>query len=525
MLANYLSPQAYQLLQVERLRRQARMDAPTDCRGWLPAMYPRLFSIPFGEHHAEFWEWVWGITEDAEPPPFVAIWPRGGGKSTGAEGAVVAVGHRRVRHYIWYVRETQEQADRSVENIAAMLEAENLPRYDPQLADRALSKYGHSRGWRRNRLRTASGLTVDAMGLDTAKRGGKVEERRPEMIIFDDIDGKQDTLATTTKKEEIITHDILPAGALGNLAALFIQNLIIPEGVAARLAGIATQEADYLINRIVSGPFPAIKDVAYDQDDTGRHYISAGTPIWEGQNLSIAQLQMDQMGFTAFRREVQQEVELTGGMYDNVEFRHCERHEIPGLVRTVVWVDPAVTATDQSDSMGIQADGISNKGILYRLYSWEGITSPEDALRRAIDIAVEVKAQHVGVETDQGGDTWYSVYNKVAEELRRTGKLKYQAIPPMVEEKAGAGHGPKTHRGSQMLVDYELGKVVHVIGTHTRLEISLRRFPRKPLDLADAAYWAWWDLRKAVSLPKKQAEQKSKWNAQDASGGSRWKRY
>ena len=56
---------------------------------------------------------------------------------------------------------------------------------------------------------------------------------------------------------------------------------------------------------------------------------------------------------------------------------------------------------------------------------------------------------------------------------------------------AGAGRGSKGARNQRMLVDYELGKVVHVIGTHKMLERALKRFPNKPLDAADVAYWGW----------------------------------
>ncbi len=46
-----------------------------------------------------------------------------------------------------------------------------------------------------------------------------------------------------------------------------------------------------------------------------------------------------------------------------------------------------------------------------------------------------------------------------------------------------------------MLASYERGQIVHVRGTHTVLERALKRFGvRKPYDLADSAYWAWYDL-------------------------------
>jgi phage terminase large subunit-like protein len=165
------------------------------------------------------------------------------------------------------------------------------------------------------------------------------------------------------------------------------------------------------------------------------------------------------------------------------------------LERVVVWVDPAVTSTDQSDAHGIQADGIADD-IIYRLYSWEGRTSPDDVIRRAILKAVELGAECVGVETDQGGDTWQSVYDRVWDALVTAGAIPDGAPKPLFrQEKAGAGHGPKAHRASQMLAAYERGEIVHVVGTHGPLEAGLRRFPlTKPFDLADAAYWAWHDL-------------------------------
>ena len=69
--------------------------------------------------------------------------------------------------------------------------------------------------------------------------------------------------------------------------------------------------------------------------------------------------------------------------------------------------------------------------------------------------------------------------------------------PDFRQAKAGAGHGPKAHRASLMLADYEKARFIHVIGTHELLERALRRYLlRKPFDLVDAAYWSWNDLRK-----------------------------
>jgi hypothetical protein len=63
-------------------------------------------------------------------------------------------------------------------------------------------------------------------------------------------------------------------------------------------------------------------------------------------------------------------------------------------------------------------------------------------------------------------------------------------FPAFLSEKAGS-IGSKVARNKLMLVDYEHFNVVHVLGTHNTLDRALRRFPIKPLDLADAAFWSW----------------------------------
>lgn len=451
---------------------------------WLLTLFPGMFAAPhFAQHHLELWEWAWSLTPGVRPQPFVAIWPRGAAKSTTAELAVVALGARKLRRYGLYVCNTQEQADDHVANIAGLLEARTVELFYPELASRALSKYGHAKGWRRNRVRTASGLTVDAMGLDSAARGAKVDDDRPSFMVFDDLDSEQDTVATTGKKIRTLTRKLIPAGA-PDLAILAIQNLVHENSIFAQLSD---GRADFMLDRVVSGPVAAVDGLTYVQRD-GRFVLTGGEPTWLGMPLARCQEMVDDMGLTAFLAECQHDVEAPpGGMYSHLEWQRCTWAEVPKLRRKVVWVDPAVTDTDDSDSYAIQADGLGVDGKLYRLFSWEQRTSPDDALRRAIAKANELGAESVGVETDQGGDTWRSVYEKVA--------AGFDRVPRFRADKAGAGHGGKVERSARMLAEYERGNVVHVEGTHLTLERALRRFPKtKPFDLADAAYWGWSDL-------------------------------
>lgn len=477
---------------------------PQEYWAWLRTFFPGYVVYELGPHHRLFWEHVDGMPLSARPPAFVGVWARGGAKSTSGEMAVVYCGARRRRKYCLYVSGTQEQADDHVANIGGMLEGDLMAQYYPALVDRKVGKHGTVRGWRRNRLWTRDGLIVDALGLDTAARGKKLEQQRPDLIVLDDIDDTEDTAETTRKKVRDITRKLIPAGDSHNLAILAIQNLVLPRGVFAALAGVvkATDEmADpetvgYLQNRIVSGPIPAIEDLEYEQDRRGRYVITGGKPTWAGQDLDACQQMLDDMGLTAFLMECQHEVDAyEGGMFGHIEFRRKEWPEdqdefLAEMDRIVCWVDPAVTSSDRSDSQGIIIDAMRGQ-VIYRLWSWEGRTTPLEALKMAIRKGREYGVQSVGVETDQGGDTWRSVYQEAA---RALGVI----YPPQFRSaKAGSGHGSKIHRAQQMLADYERGRIVHMVGTHMVLERSLRRFPlHKPYDLTDAAYWGWQDLRR-----------------------------
>ena len=223
--------------------------------------------------------------------------------------ACAAVGARDVRSYVLYVSGKQDQADDHVANVAGMLESRAFEDAYPDLATRKLGKYGNSQGWRRNRIRAEGGLTVDALGMEVMARGAKLDEQRPDLIIFDDVDDGEDSLVAVEKKVRQITTKLIPAGS-PDLALLFVQNIVHYESVAARLAGLASVEADFMSTREVIGPIPALTGMQYERDGSDskgrpRYKITAGTPTWAGQDRATCQSQLDDMGLRAFLAEAQ----------------------------------------------------------------------------------------------------------------------------------------------------------------------------------------------------------------------------
>lgn len=271
--------------------------------------------IPLAPHHRKFWEWVWSI-EDGEVPQAegrtvdaeVNIWPRGGAKSTHLEIAMASFALRRTRRYGLYISDTQDRANDHLSNISAMLGRRVLRTYYPSAVDRRLTDARNGE-WRRARIQTAT-MTIDALGMDSSVRGARIEEDRPDIIALDDLDSPYDSGSVIQQKIQKLTRDILPARA-PHAIVVYVQNLVHRAGIAAR---IIDGRADFLANRIVSGPIPALWGFNKDRDVRRRKGrpgwdLLGGTPSWVGQDLDACQAQIDTFGLDSFLTEAQHDIE------------------------------------------------------------------------------------------------------------------------------------------------------------------------------------------------------------------------
>lgn len=445
---------------LDHARPQQPVDVPGEWEPWLRQLFPVHVQHPFADWHREMWKWIWSLRRGVRLRPFVEIAPRGGGKSTNAEIGTTSAGLRGARDYALYVRATQDAADKSVANIAALLESESVARHYPAHADRALGKYGHSKAWRRNRLITAGGFTVDAVGLDTAVRGLKFEDQRPDLIVIDDVDEQHDSPTATRKKIETLTKAVLPAGA-GDVTVLAIQNLIIPGGIFARLAD---GRADFLADRIVSGPHPAVVDLqtkmVHDEElDRFRAVITAGTPTWEGQDLEACQALIDTIGLAAFLQECQHLVhEREGALWKRGMIRR--RDQAPPLQRVVVGVDPS----GGGDDIGIIAAGLGRDGRGYVLadVSQPGSGGPLGWGRAAVEAFIDREGDRIVGEKNFGGDMVASTIQVAARDLG----LRHVPVKLVTASRG------KAVRAEPVAALYEEGRIDHV-GTFPELEAEM----------------------------------------------------
>lgn len=459
--------QAERTLQLAKLKRQAaqaqgtgeaiwHLPPDTDWQEWVTKLFPSYVTSGFSPRHVTFWNWVWSIESGVRPPPFVAIWSRGGSKSTSVELACVALGQRKKRNYAVYLSGTQDQADKHVATIAAQLESIGV--------DRALNKYGASRGWRRERLRTSGGFTVDALGLDTASRGIKTEEKRPDLICFDDLDDRHDSKEVAQKKIETLTQTILPSGS-SDCAVLGCQNLIHANSIFSQLAD---GRADFLLDRIVSGPFKAINDLQYEREGD-RIKIVGGVATWEGQSLQVCEGNILTWGLRAFLREAQHEVgDVPGALWRTATIDATRVNSAPDLVRVVVAIDPAGKSGAKSDDHGIGVSGRDARMHFYPLADYTLHGDPSQCAVRAICAYIIHSADKMVGEVNNGGDWIGTVIKDVSVESVRK-ELVLMGRDP---DKAVAGDKVNygivhASRGKEVRAEpisalYSEGKVHHV---------------------------------------------------------------
>lgn len=328
MIANSHKRIDYSPLRPAR-RRSVGGGVPETAPEWLRLLFPSYVAHPFADRHDDLWDWAWGVQKGVTSDPFVACWGRGGAKSTSVEMVTVRWGATKARSYGLYLCNTQAQADDHISTIGTLLETPAVAAHYPHLADRLVGKYGQSKGWRRNRLRTSDGFTIDALGLDSAARGAKLDDQRPDFLIIDDIDDVEDSEGVTAKKVRMLTRKILPA-LTHDAAILFIQNKVFDDGLMAQ---VLDGRADFLGGAIISGPYAAVEGLEYRGGGTDA-VITAGTATWEGQSLEACQSFIRKWGLDAFLSECQhQSVGGSGRFLPHMEMWDTCKISLPELDR------------------------------------------------------------------------------------------------------------------------------------------------------------------------------------------------
>lgn len=294
-------------------QRYSKNQLEVDYRLWLSELLPKHFRSAgdeqFAPHHHDLWSWGWRIQLGVIPipPAYLAIWPRGGNKSTSAEALAVALGARERRKFGLYVCRTQPQADGHIAAISSMLLRSQIGKFYPGMSNPQIIELGNRKKegtWNRSALTTGTDFTMQGYGLESALRGVRVEEYRPDLIIISDIDDINDKPTYVKSLLNSLAGSVLGA-ASNDCVVLFEQNLIHHNSMINQ---ILTREVDTLGDRFEGGPIPALYDAQYEQREK-KWFVIAGTPSWAGQDIEACENKINTEGKDYFERECQHDVD------------------------------------------------------------------------------------------------------------------------------------------------------------------------------------------------------------------------
>lgn len=438
---------------------------------WLLTMAPDLFTlgsgkIEFAEYHQAWWQWVWAVPRTGRPRPFLSCWPRDTGKSMSMEVGACALGLMGVRRYFLYVSGTQAQADDHVTSIATFLERPEVAYYYPEHARRKVGKYEQVRGWRVNRLWTAGGLIIDAVGLNEAKRGARLEKERPDGLFADDIDARHESPRITQKKSQKLREDLLPALNRERAAVAFGQNLIHERSV---MSDLMSGRADFLVDAIRSGPHVAVEGLQYERrtepdengDEVTRFEVTGGKPTWAGFTFERLSEMMTTDGERSFLRERQQILDNSGALWTSDMLTAARWNgEVPEAHRAGVAIDPKTAMKGTGAESGI-VGGISaylgRQLHAFVLHDRSGDYTPKEWAQAALQLGQQIGANWIIGERNNGG------------ELVRTNIL---AEDPDANVDTVWASKNKYARADDIVPFYERG-LVHHVGVFPDLEAQM----------------------------------------------------
>jgi predicted phage terminase large subunit-like protein len=405
------------------------------------------------------------LEPSAEPYAYrrAEVAPRETGKSTWwflvLPAWAAAHGHAR---FAAAFADTGTQAETHLASFKSELDNNALLREDyPDLCAPKTRGRGTVEADRVSLYHARSGFVFAAAGMDSSNLGLKVGNRRPDLIILDDIEPHEArySSALAAKRLDTLRSAILPLNIYARVifvGTVTMQGSIVHQLVeAARRPEVAAEWVKE--ERIAARHFPAIMA----NDDGSRR--SAWPEKW-----SLSFLESIEHTRTYAKNYANDPLGADGDYWAPADF---VREELPGTTRRLLSVDPAITTRASSDFTGLAVVGwrpapAGSKGPgRCRVEAAHEVKLSPDALRERVLALIE---QHdvglVLVEVNQGGDLWPRILWGLPVPI----KTVHQSVKKEV-------------RAASVLTHYQRGRVLHAPGL-ARLEGQLVAFPNAPHD-------------------------------------------
>ncbi|WP_213451577.1 hypothetical protein [Rhizomonospora bruguierae] len=409
--------------------------------------------ITFADPHLDWCRRARGwLTPAAEPRSqrHAEIAPRETGKSTWWFHILVlwAAAHGHV-HFAVAFADSTGQAETHLSTFKRELETNELLREDyPALCTPARRQSGTTLADRQGMLHTQGGFVFAARGIDSSNLGLKVGKRRPDLILFDDVEPDESNYSAYQAEKRLST----------------IVDAVLPMNIWARvvLVGTVTMPGSIVhqLVRAAAGDQP--EQWIVDERFQAHHAIPIVTrPDGSERSIWPAKWPLELLNQIRHTRSYKKNFAndpagADGGYWTADDFTYDEPE---GSTGQLLSIDPAVTTKKTSDYTGIAIiDFIPPR--TQRTLTGTRQTAPA---RCVVQFAQQVRltgsplrehvlrlleqwplVRGVLVETNQGGENWadilhglpvrlYTVHQTVKKEVRAANLLnQYQVRPPRV---------------------------------------------------------------------------------------------
>ncbi|MFF4552721.1 hypothetical protein [Streptomyces sp. NPDC001422] len=476
----------------------ARLLADPEGRRTLTRLDPLLFAlvylrhhlkdadgrITFGDAHLDWCRagrrWVRPPTEPAaERDAYIA--PRNTGKSTWwfLLLPMWAAAHGHVQFAAAFAA-SATQAETHLSTFKREIDNNPLLRRDfPDLCAPAKRPSGASVADTQNMYVAKSGLIFAARGIDSSSLGMKVEEKRPDLLLLDDIEPDESSYsaALAAKRRTTLIDAILPlniyarvviCGTVTMPGSIIHQLVRAAKGVHAeawiREEGIRAHHSLPIVERA---------------DGTERSMWPGKWPI--GYLLEIRHTR------SYAKNMANDPLAADGALWTPDDFRYPDGVE--PVTHMMLSIDPATTAKKASDFTGLAVVSWSAQHQRCTVHAALALkVRPGPELRDRV-LALLDEFPRIGlvlIEVNQGGDTWRS---SVLHDMPVRLKTVHQTEPKFV-------------RAEGVLGLYQRGRVLHARKL-PELEQQMCTFPKGPNDdMVDAVGSA---VRRFIPVAKKQA--------------------
>ncbi len=361
------------------------------------------------------------------------------------------------RRFVAAFADSAAQAEMHLASFKHELDTNKLLRADfPDLCRPARRPTGTVQADRAGMLVCRNGFTFAARGIDAASLGMKVGEKRPDLLILDDIEPDESSYSAYQKDKRLTTllDAILPLNIYARV--VLSGTVTMPGSIVHDLVRTRTQPGDTPAEWVTAENFtchyyPAILD---NGDGTERSLWPEKWPLAYLESIRHTR---------SFRKNMQNDpMAVDGPFWSDADFRY----DIPaGIARRLLSIDPATTTKTTSDYTGLAVVGYSPVEQRCALHHTAGVKLPPGHLRaHVLRVIEQFNVGAVLVEVNQGGDTWAEILSPLPVKIASVHQTD-----------------PKPVRAARVLDYYQAGWVAHD-GKQRAFEEQAVAYPNAPND-------------------------------------------